>query len=204
MDNERLTLHAIRQRLAGHAPQKLAVGDHRQAAVAMILRQRGEEVELLMIERARREGDPWSGQMGFPGGMLESSDRDPQSAAERETLEEVGLTLTGRSYLGRIDDIQGRHRGHLSGIVVSAFVYVINCEFEPTLNYEVRKVLWVPLDVFSEHERAVEVRHPIAPEERFPGIRVSADPNQVVWGLSRRFLATFFRVLDTDMIFIDQ
>jgi 8-oxo-dGTP pyrophosphatase MutT (NUDIX family) len=198
--HEYLNLRVIRQRLTGYSAQRLVVGDNRQAAVAMVLRQMDPHVELLLIERARRNGDPWSGQMGFPGGMVAPSDYDAQAAAERETSEEIGLTLAARDYLGRIDDMQGRHRGHPSGIIVSAYVYVVTGGFKPYLNYEVRDLLWVPLPVFSEHMRVVEVWNPAAPEQCFPGIRVSDNYSQVVWGLTHRFLETFFRLVDAEFV----
>ncbi len=198
-----LNLPIIRQRLAAYSAQRLAVGGDRRAAVAMLLRQADAYAELLLIERARRRGDPWSGQMAFPGGMVESSDRDARAAAERETCEEIGVDLTAHDYVGRLDDMQGRHRGHPSGIIVSAYVYMTEPDFIPRLNHEVRDVLWVPLTVFQEHGRVVEVRHPAAPEEVFPGIRVSENDDQIVWGLTRRFLERFFRLLDADFIALD-
>ncbi len=197
---EGLNLYVIRQRLADYSVRHLVVGDNRHAAVAMVLRQTDLHVELLLIERARRNGDPWSGQMGFPGGMVAPSDYDAQAAAERETGEEIGLTLAAHDYLGRIDDMQGRHRGHPSGIIVSAYVYGATSGFVPKLNHEVRDVLWVPLTVFSEQMRGVEVRHPAAPGESFPGIRVSDNSNQIVWGLTHRFVETFFGLLDVNFI----
>jgi len=50
-------------------------------------------VELLYILRTAREGDRWSGQVAFPGGKQEPSDRDDRATSARETLEEVGLDL---------------------------------------------------------------------------------------------------------------
>ena len=38
------------------------------AAVAAVMREGDLGVEMLFIERARKVGDPWSGQMAFPGG----------------------------------------------------------------------------------------------------------------------------------------
>ena len=44
-----------------------------QAAVALILRQKSAQtLELLMIQRAIKEDDPWSGHMAFPGGKRNS------------------------------------------------------------------------------------------------------------------------------------
>jgi hypothetical protein len=48
--------------------------------------------QLLMIKRASREGDPWSGDLALPGGHVEDNEDDIQAAC-RETLEEVGLDI---------------------------------------------------------------------------------------------------------------
>jgi 8-oxo-dGTP pyrophosphatase MutT (NUDIX family) len=92
--------------------------------VALVLREgRAQGAEILFIERAEKEGDPWSGHMAFPGGRVDSSGESPEQAAVRETLEEVGLSLAGGERLGRLDDLEGRHAGRASGMVISAFVY---------------------------------------------------------------------------------
>ena len=99
-----LSLSEIRRVLAAHEPVTLATEGNHQAAVAVVLRDAKGTPELLLIERARREGDPWSGHMAFPGGRLDPTDSDPRSAAERETLEEVGVRLARAESLGRLDE----------------------------------------------------------------------------------------------------
>ena len=63
----------------------------RQAAVAIIVREINSQLEMLFIKRAEKEGDPWSGHMAFPGGHREPDDLGLKEAAERETLEEIGM-----------------------------------------------------------------------------------------------------------------
>ena len=74
------------------------------SAVAAILCN-AESPQLLFIERARVEGDPWSGDIAFPGGRVEPQDDGLQAAAERETQEEIGLDLGHGRYIGRLDDL---------------------------------------------------------------------------------------------------
>ncbi|CAK9068574.1 Uncharacterized HTH-type transcriptional regulator Rv1395, partial [Durusdinium trenchii] len=67
-----------------------------RAAVAITHRASGAadgQRELLFMQRAQRAGDPWSGDMSFPGGRMHADDPTPRFAAERETWEETGLDL---------------------------------------------------------------------------------------------------------------
>lgn len=70
-----------------------------RAAVAVVL---GPDDHLLLIQRAEREGDPWSGHMAFPGGRAHPEDAGPRATAIRETREEVGLDLSDATFLGAL------------------------------------------------------------------------------------------------------
>jgi len=77
----------IRIALAARPPLIVDDPTRPRAAVAVVLRDgeaRGAEV--LLIERARHEGDPWSGHMAFPGGRVEPVDPDSRAAAKARTL----------------------------------------------------------------------------------------------------------------------
>ena len=41
--------------------------------------------EILLMRRAQREGDRWSGQIGLPGGHAEDFDEDLVATARRES-----------------------------------------------------------------------------------------------------------------------
>lgn len=70
--------------------------EHREAAVALLLRPR-EQLEILLIKRAERDTDPWSGHMALPGGRREPGDADLVTTAFRETEEETGVPLDRKS-----------------------------------------------------------------------------------------------------------
>lgn len=59
------------------------------AVLVPVYRGTGGEVRLILIRRTHR--GPHGGQIAFPGGMREDSDRDLQETALRETAEEIGL-----------------------------------------------------------------------------------------------------------------
>lgn len=189
------SLDQIRSALEAHAARRIEANGRLQAAVAMVLRETRGAPQVLLIERAERAGDPWSGHMAFPGGRREPADPHERSTAERETLEEVGVCLDGARDLGRLDDMQGRGAAGQGGLVVSAFVYLLEEAQELVLNHEVREAFWFPLDELRAPERHVDHRVEILPGTRFPGIQVGAPGRHVVWGLTYRFLEHFFEVV---------
>src|SRR5438046_4791810 len=65
------------------------------AVVAILLYQDSDdELSTLLIHRMERSSDPWSGQIGLPGGRVEKFDGSTQEAVEREVREEGGLELS--------------------------------------------------------------------------------------------------------------
>ena len=192
------SLETIRRALGAHAPQVVpaqADASPRAAAVAMCLRERGGAAEVLFIERARREGDPWSGHMAFPGGRVDPGDRSARRAAERETFEEVGMSLVDAERLGRLDDMRGHHAAGHPALVISGFVYRVSDPPPLVLSDEVEHAFWFPLAGLLDPRRHVDYRFGPASEWRYPGILVGDPERHVVWGLTYRFLEVFFSAI---------
>jgi 8-oxo-dGTP pyrophosphatase MutT (NUDIX family) len=186
----------IRGGLTKHEPKTLTSPSNRGAAVAIVLREVEGSPEVLFIERARRDGDPWSGHMAFPGGRIDPEDAHARDAAERETREEVGVDLAGAEPLGRLDDLRGRHAAAPDqGLVISAFVYhaVDPAPLQP--NWEVEQAFWFPVPALLDAGRRVEYAVRLDRELRFPGILVGTPERHVVWGLTYRFLEIFFEIV---------
>lgn len=122
-----------------------------RSAVAIIYRYRNEQCELLLIQRAKREGDPWSGHMAFPGGVIHPSDPSASDAAIRETKEEIGIDLYKCSrFIKRLSDLITRRHHKLLPMVVTPFLFLLTREVEFTTNDEVEKVVWIPLSYFQD------------------------------------------------------
>ena len=95
-----------------------------RAAVAIMLREGEQATEMLMIRRATREGDPWSGHMGFPGGRRDPDDACNFSCALRETSEELGVDLArfGET-LGELSDVNTGWRKDRPEMLVTPYVF---------------------------------------------------------------------------------
>ncbi len=165
-----------------------------RAAVAVVLRERDDQAEVLFIERASRAGDPWSGHMAFPGGRVDPGDEGTRGAAERETLEEVAVSLADGTYLGRLDDLEGRPEPN-DRMVVSAYVYHV-ADPEPLApNPEVQEAFWFPVSQLLDSERHVPYPHATYGGKQLPGIQVGVSDRHIVWGLTYRFLDLFLSVV---------
>ena len=193
-------LERARHGLFSHQPVLIDPSGRSQASVAVVLREREGDFDVLFIERAEREGDPWSGHMAFPGGRVDARDAGAREAAEREVLEEVGLPLHTAERLGRLDDAPGRHAGRALPLLISAFVYNVTEERPVVTNHEVREALWVGAARLLDPAHHVEYIHP-ALGARFasPGIVVGDPDRHVIWGLTYRILHNFFEAFGSSL-----
>jgi 8-oxo-dGTP pyrophosphatase MutT (NUDIX family) len=112
-----------------------------EAAVAIILDPNNEEEAILFIRRTEREGDPWSGQIAFPGGHKRSNDRDLRETAVREAEEEVGVDLRKHELLGVLPPTYA----HTRQMLVVPFVFQLKNHIDVRANEEVAESFWVAL-----------------------------------------------------------
>jgi 8-oxo-dGTP pyrophosphatase MutT (NUDIX family) len=177
-------LARLKQRLAAHRPVTDA-GDTTLmwAAVAVVLVPSPDAV--LLIRRAERAGDPWSGHMALPGGRRDPEDEDLVATAVRETFEEVGLRLDRTDLLGGLDDVVPR-TPVLPPIAVRPFVFGLAERPPLKPNPEVAGVSWVQLDHLLHPETYHSARLEVRGEPReFPAYRVD---ESIVWGMTERIL----------------
>jgi 8-oxo-dGTP pyrophosphatase MutT (NUDIX family) len=185
----------IRRQLAAHQPRLAEPGEypgHRHAAVSLLLCTETPEVEILYLQRSSHDGDPWSGDLGFPGGHIDCADNSAQQAAERETQEEIGLSLAGAEHLGRLDDIAGAHLP----IIVSCFVYSLPARPAMRLNNEVVEAFWIPLGTLLDPRRHVTTPVSFRNEELLrPAINLLGPGRRVLWGITYRLTVQFLDLL---------
>lgn len=168
-------------------------GDHRRAAVAIALRLDRGQPEVLLMERAERDDDRWSGQISLPGGHAEEGDLDLVTTAARETQEEVGLDLAADAVLlGAMGPVQARARSGLLGTSIVPVVFGCTRVRELALGSEAVDAFWFPLD----QARSGELDHTYRYEHRTLVRELPAwsYEGRVVWGLTYGILRDLLRV----------
>jgi 8-oxo-dGTP pyrophosphatase MutT (NUDIX family) len=175
-------------------PSLRDIPGHLRAAVALILAKTESGYQILFIERATHPGDPWSGNIAFPGGKVERDDLDARHAAERETMEELAIDLSQATYLGRLSDFDGAHLP----VLLSCFVYGVPHLLNFEANDEVKDAFWVPVADLVDIERH-GIHQFTFSGDRFesPCIRLPYLDKPVLWGLTYRLLMNFLQKTTT-------
>lgn len=179
----------ISSHLNHYDPEIRDVPGFRRAAVALILASTGSGYRMLFIERATHPGDPWSGNIGFPGGKVEKDDVDSRHAAERETMEELGVDLGRAEYLGRLSDHDGAHLP----VLLSCFVYGLAADaLDFIMSEEVKDVFWLTIEELIDPDRRGTHEFTFA-GDRFesPCVHLPYDDKPVLWGLTFRLVTEF-------------
>ena len=183
-----ITLATVRRALRDHRPQVADAPDARPAAVALVLLEGPEGLEILLIRRAERADDPWSGQIALPGGRYDVGDQNLLGTAVRETGEETGVDLSGAERLGVLDDLHPRTTT-LPPVVVRPFVFALAQRAALVPSDEVQRAFWLPLRRLSEPGVRREVTLTLRDGKRtFPAYLVDDD---LIWGMTERILTPF-------------
>jgi 8-oxo-dGTP pyrophosphatase MutT (NUDIX family) len=182
--------HRLEELLAGRPPTFETDPTRAQAAVALVCVPDPDAI--LVIRRSEHPADPWSGQMGLPGGRRGVDDAELVETAIRETAEEVGLPLSSQDLVGVLDDLVPR-TVVLPRIAVRPFVFRLDRRVALRPNAEVAATVWADLDrllqpgVYQEWDVEAGGRR-----LRYPGYRLDEG---IVWGMTERILTPFLGLL---------
>ena len=172
------SIEQIRSRLSDLDPPESAPSA-RRASVAIVLAGDSDARSVCFVERARRDGDPWSGDVAFPGGWAKHEAESLREAAMRETHEEIGLSLADANHVGDVAPMQiPRIRSGL-GIIGASVFYV----------GEIAHAFWVPIAHLHHPDNRTVVRWARSGPPR-PRPAIAFD-GRVIWGLTYRILVRF-------------
>jgi 8-oxo-dGTP pyrophosphatase MutT (NUDIX family) len=175
---------AIEKKLTGREPSQSQL---RLASVAVILRDSSDPA-ILMIKRAERWEDPWSGHIAFPGGKWQEGDRIVKEIAVREAREEIGIDLEkSAKFLGYF----GKFRTHTLSMDVIPSVFLLESDVaEVNLNAEVSSYRWVDLKVLADPlSQSVQVVKRVETTLETPAFVIG---DYLIWGLTYRILSALF------------
>ena len=165
-----------------------------ESAVVLLLREgkRGA-IEMLFIQRAVRDGDPWSGQVALPGGRKDEGEADLADTVIRETREETGIDIRVHGELvGALNELRPR-TPVLPPVIIRPYVATLagSPPFVPSA--EVAGHFWVSLDALADQANTRSTR--VQTRGMFWMWRDAIHyDGKVIWGLTERIIRTFEEV----------
>ncbi|MBN21206.1 MAG: coenzyme A pyrophosphatase [Bdellovibrionaceae bacterium] len=171
----------------------------RPASVLALFANDQNNTSLLLTQRTS-EVETHKGQVSFPGGMVDKTDKDLVQTALRETHEEVGICQTQIEVIGALPVLPIP----VSSFEVTPWVSFLKQSPEKTsLNLNVSEIetaFWVPIKDFLDP--SVYVRE--TREGMFQGKKYSFEThvyrvqNQVVWGATAAMIHLILNSLQKD------
>jgi 8-oxo-dGTP pyrophosphatase MutT (NUDIX family) len=161
----------------------------RRAAVSVLLHDEPSGARVLLMKRAERVGDPWSGHISLPGGRHEPVDPDLLATAIRETHEELGVELQGARLLGNLPTLHPFMSGP-GGVEVTPFVFVTHAAVEPRPGPEAEAAFWLPVELAASGSLDDTYLYP-GTDRAFPSWRYES---YTIWGLTWRILRDLLEV----------
>ena len=134
------TLDGLKRVLEGRTHNAICDSSLMPAAVMILLYPKDGEYCVLLNKRSQ-EVEHHKGEISFPGGARDPEDRDFLDTALRETEEEMGVSRSDITVLGRLDDIVTRTN---FGVKVYVGTIPYPYPFDPS-PIEIAEVLEVPV-----------------------------------------------------------
>jgi 8-oxo-dGTP pyrophosphatase MutT (NUDIX family) len=165
-------------------------GDLVEAVVAILLwDEPGRGLQTLLVQRAEREGDPWSAQIGLPGGRVKQALESPRTALHREVEEEIGIKLEEVGV--ELGSLSVGHPMRRMEMRVQPWVYGLRIKPKISLGSEIADSFWVNLTELPSKMKMTEIM--IRNEPR--SVESFLVEGKVVWGFTYRVLTELIPIL---------
>ena len=155
------------------------------AAVALLLKPKRNDFDVLLVKRVKNPSDPWSGQMALPGGKREPKDASLKDTVMRETLEETGVELSQCRFLGVLNAVRSEPKPDFK---ILPFVMLLEDEPQLKLNKaELETFIWVPYEEVVLSKGTAEFSFGKVPAYIFA--------DAIVWGVTYKILSDFVKAV---------
>jgi 8-oxo-dGTP pyrophosphatase MutT (NUDIX family) len=161
-----------------------------EAVVGILLWDESDRgLETLLVQRAEREGDPWSGQIGLPGGRVKQTLESPRTALYREVEEEVGIKLEEVGV--ELGSLSVGHPMRRIEMRVQPWVYGLKVKPRVNIGSEIAGSFWVNLSEVPSRKKLsdITIRNQIWSVESF------VVEGKIVWGFTYRVLNELIQIL---------
>lgn len=164
-----------------------------RASVLIPLFRRDDEWHVLFIRRSENENDRHSGQVAFPGGRRDPSDRDAQAVAVREAHEEIGLDP------GHVTVVHQLPEYHtISNYIITPVVATVPWPYNYTAQEtEVNRIFSIPLAWIGDRQN-VQLRDREWPRQNGRPLKVvyfDQYDGELLWGATARMTIAFLKCL---------
>jgi len=165
-----------------------------EAVVGILLwEEPGRGLQALLVQRAEREGDPWSGQIGLPGGRVKQSIESPRTAVHREVEEEVGIKLEEVGV--ELGSLSVGHPMRRIEMRVQPWVYGLRAKPRVSIGSEIAGSFWVNLAELPSMMKMSEITIRNQPWS----VESFVVEGKVVWGFTYRVLTELLPILEISL-----
>src|SRR5213594_2551998 len=168
--------------------------DQVEAVVAILLwDEPGRGPQTLLVQRAEREGDPWSGQIGLPGGRVKQGAETPRTALRREVDEEVGIKLEEVGV--ELGSLSVGHPMRRLEMRVQPWVYGLSVKPSVSIGSEIAGSFWVNLSGLPSKMKMSE----ITTRDKSWSVESFVVEGKIVWGFTYRVLSELLPILEISL-----
>lgn len=173
--------------------EKSLPNDVRLASVLCLLYPKNGALHIPLIQRVITKNDKHSGQMSFPGGKLEPTDKTRQAGAIREANEEIGILSEDVKILGKLTSL------YIPASNFQVFPFVGYLDYTPTFIpqiTEVAEVVEVPLKTLIAPQTLKYKSMHYTETYKVDDVPYFDVNNKTVWGATGMMLSEFVAIIN--------
>lgn len=134
-----------------------------------------------------------AGEIAFPGGKFDATDKDLLDTSLREAKEELDLDITREQIIGQLQPVTTMN----SGFTITSFIAFVDKLPKLKDNFEVESILYIPLIPFLK-----TLKDDLDPNHQsLQGMYTFTYENNLVWGASARMLKQIVDIFSKNKLF---